>query len=86
MSSADGEGSLPLPSPHGRILKWPNLKVYSLEELETAMKRFGNHAMAGPAVDIGSPCKAWLDGMVVFIKGGYCNETDSWAFQGWQIS
>ncbi|TKY58364.1 serine/threonine-protein kinase Cx32 [Spatholobus suberectus] len=59
--SADGEESLPLPSPGGQIRKWPNLKVFSFEELKSATKNFRSDTLVGGG-DFGTVYKGWLDG------------------------
>ncbi|TKY58360.1 serine/threonine-protein kinase Cx32 [Spatholobus suberectus] len=91
--SADGEGSLP----DGRILKWPNLKVFSFEELKSATRNFKYDAVLvgeGGFESSGKVFKGWLDGktltptkagfgMVVSIKM-FNPETERLGFQEWQ--
>ncbi|TKY58362.1 serine/threonine-protein kinase Cx32 [Spatholobus suberectus] len=92
--SADGEGSLP----DGRILKWPNLKVFSFEELKSATRNFKYDAVLvgeGGFESSGKVFKGWLDGktltptkagfgMVVSIKM-FNPETERLGFQEWQV-
>ncbi|KAK7379703.1 hypothetical protein VNO78_34392 [Psophocarpus tetragonolobus] len=87
------EGSLPLPFPGGQILKWPNLKVFSFEELKSATKNFNSESLVGEG-GFGSVYKGWLDeetlspatadsGTVVAIK--MFTHDSSPGFQMWQV-
>ncbi|KAK7379702.1 hypothetical protein VNO78_34391 [Psophocarpus tetragonolobus] len=96
--SIDSESSLrpplplPLPFPDGQILKWPDLKVFSFEELKSATKRFKQDSFLGEG-GFGKVYKGWLDektlspveaglGKVVAIKK--LNPQGSQGFREWQ--
>ncbi|WVZ23631.1 hypothetical protein V8G54_002175 [Vigna mungo] len=50
----------PLPFTHGQILKWPELKVFSFEELKSATGNFKSDRLVGEG-GFGRVYKAWLD-------------------------
>ncbi|WVZ22836.1 hypothetical protein V8G54_001380 [Vigna mungo] len=50
----------PLPFPGGRILKWPQLKVFSFKELKSATKNFKSTRLVGKG-RFGIVYKGWLD-------------------------
>ncbi|XP_014507703.1 probable serine/threonine-protein kinase CST isoform X2 [Vigna radiata var. radiata] len=50
----------PLPFSHGQILKWPELKVFSFEELKSATGNFKSDRLLGEG-GFGRVYKAWLD-------------------------
>ena len=89
--------SLPLPPPDGRILKWPNLKVFSFEELISASRRF-RYDIQGLVIGKGcfgpvykgcldentlTPAKAGY-GMAVAIK--MFNQDYVRGFEEWQVT
>ncbi|CAJ1942217.1 unnamed protein product [Sphenostylis stenocarpa] len=88
----DGEGFLPLPPPDGRILKWPNLVVFSYEDLKYATRNFKSDTLIGEG-GFGRVYKGWLDentltptkpgsGIDVAIKK--FNKEGLQGFQQWQ--
>ncbi|XP_047177592.1 probable serine/threonine-protein kinase PIX13 isoform X2 [Vigna umbellata] len=80
----------PLPFPGGQILKWPELKVFSFEELKSATGNFKSDRLVG---GFGRLYKGWLDentltpakpcfGVEVAIK--MFNPESSQGFSEWQ--
>ncbi|KAG2408898.1 serine/threonine-protein kinase [Vigna angularis] len=80
----------PLPFPGGQILKWPELKVFSFEELKSATGYFKSDRLVG---GFGRVYKGWLDentltpakpcfGVEVAIK--MFNPESSQGFSEWQ--
>ena len=84
----------PLPFPGGKILKWPELNVFSFEELKSATSNFSTDRLLADG-GFGRVYKGWLDentltpaqpgsGVEVAIK--ILNPESSQGFPEWQVA